>query len=154
MADTNEIVAETLGTPYHIGLLVPDIEAAQRTLGLALGIRWAESYSVELKGYRGRMAFSLEEPYLELCEGTAGSPWQSKGGGIAIHHLGYWTDDFDKDARRLEAAGLVNEWDGMAEGLGRNAAYFRLPEGGGLIELVDSKRKAWLDNLVSSSRSS
>jgi catechol 2,3-dioxygenase-like lactoylglutathione lyase family enzyme len=154
MADADTTVADTLGAPYHIGMLVSDLDAARQTLGTALGIRWTEIYTVELNGYGARIAFSLDEPYLELCEGTPGSPWKSKGDGIELHHLGYWTSDFDRDAKRLEAAGLVNEWDGQSEGLGRKVAYYRLPNGGGLIELVDIARKEWLENLIQTARSS
>ena len=151
MADQSGIV-ESLGTPYHIGLLVPNLEQAMATLGIALGITWTETYSVQVKDYGVRIVFSTQEPYLELCEGTDGSPWKCSSAGIELHHLGYWTDDYDKDAARLEKAGLAIEWNGSAEGLGRKVGYYRLPNEGGLIELVESTRKEWLDNLVRSAQ--
>lgn len=136
------------GAPYHVGLTVPNLEEAMDLLGHAVGTRWTEIQALELPdGESLRYAFSFSgPPYIELCEGTSGTPWANED-GIRFHHMAYWTSDFNSDAEQMNSAGAVEEWN--AEVVGRRAAYFRLP-GGDLLELVDVSRRPDFERLIAS----
>ena len=66
-----------------------------------------------------------------------------------LHHIGYWTEDFDRDSAQMVEAGLDRVWD--ATGSGSKAAYFRAAKGS-LLELVDISRRAVLLERIEASR--
>lgn len=100
---------------YHVGIVVPDLEAAMEELGTALGLSWPSPQS-RTRTFRGpagcfgaelRFVFSRQgPPYLELIEGVAGTPWEP---GTGIHHIGIWVDDLEDAATRLAEAGAPIE---------------------------------------------
>lgn len=138
-------VLDALGAPYHIGMVVPDIASAVSTLSVVLGTDFTEPQHVEFDEFALEYVFSLDGPsYLELCEGTAGSPWYAAQ-GIQVHHLGFWSEDHEADAERLVRAGLIEEW--VINGSGRKATYLRVPDGF-LVELVDASRRPAFEMLM------
>jgi catechol 2,3-dioxygenase-like lactoylglutathione lyase family enzyme len=145
-----DVTVDIAGAPYHIGLAVPDLTEARRVLGAATGATWTDEQFVRFPDFEFRYVFSVTgPPYLELCEGGPGSPWYCPGEGISLHHLGYWTEDFEADSERMIQAGLAREWD--ARSGGRKAAYFRA-ENGSLLELVDVSRRPPLIELIGAAR--
>ena len=139
------------GAPYHIGLSVSDLMQARETLGMTFGAQWTAEQCVQFPDYDFRYVFSLTgPPYLELCQGAPGSPFYRPEGGITLHHLGYWTDDFEADAQRMLGAGLQQEWEMMSGGR-RLAAHFRAADGL-VCELIDISRRAPFLELIRSAR--
>lgn len=90
------------GQMFHVGHLVPDIEAAMDQLGSALGLTWTQVVVREDQrvwtpehGQRWvplKFAYSMEGPQrLELLEGVPDTPWWA--GDLANrHHVGVWAD--------------------------------------------------------------
>lgn len=127
---------------YHVGLVVPDIDAAARRLTAAHGYTWTTpiSATMEISTADGdievplRFVYSMQAPHLELVEEVPGTPWTAPT-GAAAHHLGYWVDDLAAAAAQLEAAGYVLEARPSGEQLVA-FAYYTDPFGVRL-ELVD-----------------
>ena len=131
---------------FHVGVRVPDLEAAMATLGAGLGVTWAHvvereqpvwtpqdgAHSVPL-----RFTYSCEGPqHIELLQGTPGSVWD--GDDLpGVHHLGVWVDDVAQETERLVAAGWTLELAQVHpdEGYG-SMTYVRSPDGGFLLEPV------------------
>jgi hypothetical protein len=135
---------------YHMGFVVPDLEAGMDEMGRAAGLRWAsmQDTTLPLVGPDGpfdlhiRFTYSIDFPHIELIESIPGSLWEGAP-GHAAHHLGYWTDDVAAASKRLEtelgAPRLVTY--ATASGEPKGFAYHRLPSGM-LIEVVDRARAA------------
>jgi hypothetical protein len=124
---------------FHVGYVVPDLEAAMAELTTAMGVPWQEvrdrssPYDDRL---RWRMAYTSGPlPWIELVEGQTGTPWHSPRGPM-LHHVGAFTYDLDAGIRRFEAAGGRIEVDGR--GISGRWAYFRIPASGALIELIEA----------------
>src|SRR4051812_49600418 len=107
------------GTPpagldlYHVGLVVPDVQAAMQRYSEALGFTWSpvgdSSFDVLVDGRRtaARVAatYSMEgPPYLELVEELSGGIWAI--GALGLQHVGFWVDDLEGAITRFDAAGL------------------------------------------------
>lgn len=128
---------------YHIGLVVPDIDAAMDHLGRTLGLHWAKlqhtDMGVTIDGERVTREISFVystdgPPYLELIS-ESGPPWAPHEG---LHHLGFWTDDLPTDLARMLADGYT-----MAA-RGRGFAYLSSPTGT-YVELVDTRSRPAFD---------
>ncbi|WP_084774063.1 VOC family protein [Nonomuraea candida] len=121
--------------PYHIGYVVPDIEAAMRDFTRAAGTAWNPVREGRLGGWDYRIVFSRHgPPYTELIEGPAGSPWEP-GRGARCDHLGFWAAGIDECAGRLAARGWPLDFD--ARPYGRPFTYHRMTGTGVRLELVD-----------------
>lgn len=118
---------------FQVGIVVPDLEAAMDELGEALNLEWGEIIINRVLDWDVRLVFSTATPYIELVEGPVGSPWDATA-GPRLDHLGYWADDPDAEALRLEARGWQTELDGRV--LGRSVYYQRDPRSGLRIEMV------------------
>lgn len=124
---------------FHVGLRVPDLDAAMAELTSAMSATWAPVMQRENAAWvpgRGhvkvqlRYTYSCEGPvHLELLEGEAGSIWNGDD-RQGLHHLGVWTDDVAGMTEALIAAGGTLELAGEApeDGYGR-FTYVRTPQG-------------------------
>ncbi|MEZ0365928.1 VOC family protein [Mycobacterium sp. pUA109] len=127
---------------YHIGFIVPDIEAAARRFSAASGYRWTKpvEYTLAVTTAGGdyevpfRFVYSLQAPHLELVQEVPGTVWTAPA-GAAAHHLGYWVDDIAAAAARLETAGYRLEARPSGDTLS-TFAYYTDPAGV-RIEIVD-----------------
>ena len=98
------------GGYFHVGIVVPDIEAASARLTELLGVSWGpllevEAYEVSDGTDRVvpmTMRYSVEEPRLELIQEVPGSVWECNEHSN-LHHLGIWTGDV-----RAASAGLTS----------------------------------------------
>ena len=98
-------------TFFHVGVVVPDLEAAMAELGPAIGADWSGPLEREVGEWVVRATFAqTAPPYVELIEAVPGSVWEATP-GAPIHHMSYWSDDLDADGVRLEAAGMALELD-------------------------------------------
>jgi hypothetical protein len=106
-----------LGTPCHIGIVVPNLEAAKSRLSGTAGHRWVDTFAGEMPVLLGdqrhrivtRVAWSVEGPcHLELIEAVPETLWSARG-EMYLHHFGYWVQDIDNVSRRLEVTGMPVE---------------------------------------------
>lgn len=103
-----------MGSIWHIGIAVPDLEKGKKELGEVFGLRWrparvrkltladaaGQSYEVEC-----HVVFSLGGPFaVEVWQAIPGTPLDMPQAG-GIHHIGYWVDDIAAEAKRLDALG-------------------------------------------------
>ena len=127
---------------YHVGLVVPDIDAATTRLTAASGYGWTKPIEATLQITAGtveydvpfRFVYSLQAPHLEVIQEVPGTIWTAPP-GTAAHHLGYWVDDLAAVAERLEGAGYQLE----AQPSGAEVPHFAyyVDSTGVRIELVD-----------------
>jgi hypothetical protein len=116
------------------GLLVPDLDAAMKELSAMLGVRWGAPVEAEQGEWKVRVVFCQEgPPWIELIEGSPGSPWDGSA-GPQLDHIGFWSADLLADSERIEANGGTLEVDGREMAGFR---YLRAPASGLRIELLN-----------------
>ena len=103
---------------FHIGIIVPEIEAGMAEIGKRFGVTWPRPPSageVSVRTEAGTAAASVVTvytaegpPYLELLQGVPGTVWEA-GPGSRIHHIGAFVDDLDDEVARLTAEGAQLE---------------------------------------------
>lgn len=106
------------GHLFHIGVLVPDIEAAMDELGAGLGLTWSPLVEREQpvwtpEGGAGRLplrfTYSQAGPqHVELLQGPPGSIWDGAS-NPGVHHAGVWADDVGAEVERLVGLGWTLE---------------------------------------------
>ena len=127
---------------YHVGLVVPDLDAAAASLTAVSGYSWTKPVEATLSVTTTdgdvevpfKFVYSIEAPHLEVIQEVPGTIWSAPATGAA-HHLGYWVDDLGSAARGLEAAGYRLEARPSGDELS-SFAYYLHPTGI-RIELVD-----------------
>ena len=127
---------------YHVGLVVPDIEASAERLSVSVGYEWTQpiEYSVDIITTTGerqlplRFMYSLEAPHIELIAEVPGTPWTATR-TAAAHHLGYFVDDIAAASKHLESAGFDLEAKPAGD-LASSFAYF-IDSAGVRIEIVN-----------------
>ena len=137
--------------PFHIGIVVDDIDVAMAGYGGALGLRWAKVCRAEytyctpdaLVPTHHRYTYSVgQAPHIELIEGAEGSIW-APSTSAGLHHLGYWAEDLPATSAALAAAGSpLGATRGRPGDPPSVFAYHRAPGSPVWIELVDVKLKA------------
>ncbi len=130
---------------FHVGVRVPDLEAAMAALGSGLGCAWAQvverdqalwtpgggQHTVPL-----RFTYSCAGPqHVELLQGAPGSMWYGAD-APGVHHLGVWVDGVAAEVERLVGDGWTLEAAQRSPDEGYGVmAYVRSP-GGVLLEPV------------------
>src|SRR5436190_22033483 len=99
-----------MGSIWHIGIAVPDLEKGKQELGEVFGLRWrpARVRKLTVADAAGRpyavechVAFSLGGPFaVEVWQAIPGTPRDMPEAGGA-HHIGYWVNDLAAEAKRL-----------------------------------------------------
>src|SRR5689334_20313728 len=105
-----------MGSIWHIGIAVPDLDKGQKELGEVFGLRWrpVRVRKLTLTNAAGRpyavechVAFSLGGPFaVEVWQAIPGTPLDMPQAG-GVHHIGYWVDDLAAEAKRLDALGYA-----------------------------------------------
>jgi lactoylglutathione lyase len=134
---------------FHIGIRVPDIDAAMDQLGASLNVTWAEARDVAeqalwtpetgLSHHHLRYTYSAEGPqHLELLQGPAGSIWDGNDAPGA-HHIGIWVNDVTAETAALVDSGwtLVGAQRDPGDGEGYGVFSYIAPPTGFIVELVD-----------------
>ena len=94
----------------HVGIVVPDVDAAMEALSAHLGVTWAGVYTPLLRvrsQERGvheishRIAVSAQRPFLEVIQAVPDSPWALPGDRMVLHHVAYFVDDLGVDSSAL-----------------------------------------------------
>jgi hypothetical protein len=98
---------------FHVGFIVPDLDAAMKELQAALGIAWRAPVDamVPLLGPEGVIESNVYSVYsqggppaIELIQSVPGTPLAGNG-GVSFHHLGFWTDRLATSSHDLDAHG-------------------------------------------------
>jgi catechol 2,3-dioxygenase-like lactoylglutathione lyase family enzyme len=132
---------------FHVGLVVPDLEATAAELERALGLTFNAAHESAYGDSRIRVAYANQgPPYYELVQGGSGSQWDPSG-GPRIDHVGYFSHDLDADVAALEASGMPVDIDGRVHGV--PFTYHRAPAAGMRVELIG---EAWRERLMRSIR--
>ena len=134
---------------FHIGVRVPDIDAAMAELGSSMGVTWAELrenpaqtlWTPEhgMQHVQLKYTYSAEGPqHIELLEGPAGSFWDGSDDAGA-HHVGVWVDSVADETAQLIASGwsLVGAHRDPGDGAGYGVFSYVAPPSGLIVELVD-----------------
>lgn len=142
------------GRAYHLGIRVPDIDAAMAEMGRSLGVTWCSVQEREQSVWlpdRGtvsiplRFTYSAEDPmHLELLEGAPGSIWDGRISPGA-HHVGVWSDDVRADTQSLVDAGWTLLMAQAEPTQGYGAFTYVQPPSGLVVELVWSAIKPMFD---------
>ena len=103
-----------MGSNWHLGIAVPDLEEGKEELGEVFGLRWrpARVRKLTLTDAAGRsyevechVVFSLGGPFaVEVWQAIPGTPLDMPQTG-GVHHIGYWVDDLAAEAKRLDTLG-------------------------------------------------
>ncbi len=131
---------------FHVGLSVPDIEAAMDAIGSNLGICWAPMMERTQQVRTGtgetreeHILFTYSSdgpPHVELIQAEPGSVWGVTPAG-GLHHIGAFADDVSV----APGAGLELEFGGGHRESPAGFAYYTSPSGI-RVELVDGSRRA------------
>ena len=139
---------------YHTGLVVDDVDDARAALSELAGYRWGPTVGGDTPVVTPdgeitvpmRIAYSVDEPRLELVQTIPGTIWVPPEAGV--HHLGYWSDDVEADVARLVAHGLSLEVSAPSPEGASLWAYCRGAQGP-RIELVSRSMEPVLRPLMS-----
>lgn len=127
-----------IGETFHVGIRVPDIQAAMADLGRGHGVTWCElqhrqqqiwSPSTGLITTELWFTYSKEGPvHLELLQGQPGTVWDTSVPGL--HHTGVWVDDVAATTQRLVDEGwtLIGAQNSPEKGYGAYS-YVQSPSG-------------------------
>lgn len=132
--------------PYtHVGIVVPDLDRSLAHMRTGLGTEWCDVLQWDMAIWTPegvdditcRFTYSRgPQPRFELLQSVPGTVWEV--GSSTEHHVGYWSTDLRGDGAELESKGwrlvatLADE-PGTPTGFG----YYRHPDGGPVLELVD-----------------
>ncbi|GAA4005272.1 VOC family protein [Streptomyces marokkonensis] len=130
---------------YHFGIAVEDLEASSREITSITGSRWIEPLEFEqLTRFNGvdremrfTVTYSLEAPHHELIQVAPGTPFESPSREGTVHHLGYWTEDFKGDLKRMRELGYQEEVVGLDEHREPWGFAYFVTRSGRRIEIAD-----------------
>jgi catechol 2,3-dioxygenase-like lactoylglutathione lyase family enzyme len=134
---------------FHVGVVVPDIEAARARFTEILGVAWGPMVEAEVhvrdgdgKEHRfpNRLCYSTEQPYIELIQEVPGSVWTCNEHSN-LHHIGFYSDAVFDESGRLTSAQCALEYLRVTDNPLAAFAYHRDPLGV-RIELVSSAMQA------------
>ena len=132
---------------FHVGIVVPDLDAAKAHLGELLGLTWGNLSEVPATDVRDgdgaefqvdiRCVYSREQPYIELIQEQPGTIWECNEHSN-LHHIGLWSDTIVDDSVVLGARRCPLALGGRDGAIAPHQwCYHRDPLGFNL-ELIDS----------------
>jgi hypothetical protein len=126
------------GDLFHLGVVVPDLEAALDGLGGLLGLTWTAVVETpcrqqrpdRVEEYVMRVAYSMgAAPHLEVIEAIPDSLFALQPDRNRLHHFGVWVDDVAAESARLEAAGMPRVSALLRDGGPPEIAFHARPDG-------------------------
>jgi hypothetical protein len=141
----------TVGSHYHVGIIVAGVRAARDRLSERLGVTWGPIMHLDAADYRdaqgadlvlpATLCYSVGEPCLELIEEIPGTVW-SRNEHSNLHHIGFWSDDLVGESRSLSDIGCPLQLSGRGRnGAPASFAYHHDRELGIRVELVDARMR-------------
>src|SRR4051794_41170648 len=142
-------------TFFHVGIVVPDLDAALERYASLLGIPFTPVQDVYVprlddgvrsEPIRLRIAYSTgSPPYYELLEATGEGIYGAANAG-GVHHVGIWEADCERRVQELRRLGLQLEATQYTPEGRIIVAYFDPgPLDGTRIEIVDEGRRAMME---------
>jgi hypothetical protein len=130
--------------PYHVGLVVADIDEYMQSMSASLHIEWAriKHTRVSFEAAAGpqeadmRVVHSVGVPHIELVEAVPDSVWQPTP-GHGWHHVAFWSSDLPGDVAELEQNGYWREVCGRRAEVVPSFFAYLVSNTGYRIELVD-----------------
>jgi hypothetical protein len=145
------------GGLYHVGIVVPDLEAGRARFGELLSLTWGPVNVVDpfvVRDGEGndlehvlRMCYSTREPYVELIEAIPGSIWELNEHSN-LHHIGVWADSIPVDSDALHNMGCPLQLAGREGDTSPVHFAYHADEHRVRIELVDIAAKATMDEFM------
>lgn len=145
-----------IGPMFHVGIVVPDLDAGLARLGELLPVRWGPIVENDIPARDGhgndrvlpnRICYSTEPPYLELIQEVPDSPWVCNEHSN-LHHIGFFSDSLVTDARELSAAACPLELlDGHGDASPCAFTYHRDPLGV-RVELVNADLRGAMEQFM------
>ncbi|MEQ8716333.1 MAG: VOC family protein [Acidimicrobiales bacterium] len=134
--------------PFHVGVIVADLEAAMAHYSRATGLTW---HSIQERDVTLRVGddlvdthvifdYSVEGPVqLELIQGLPGTPWDAAVHG-GLDHSGHWSDDLAGDTAAVLSRGWEFLYSGTDDGAMAGFCFFMTPTGQ-RVELLDTSMR-------------
>jgi len=141
---------------YHVGIVVPDLEAAQARFTDLLGVTWGQVMEIDAYPFRdgdgndltlpNKICYSTTAPHLELIQEVPGTVWECNEHSN-LHHIGFWSGSLAAESERLSASLCPLQLCGRGASTGPESfAYHRDPLGV-RIELVDAGLRSMIESL-------
>jgi hypothetical protein len=138
---------------YHVGIVVPDVDAELARLSSLFGYEWTDelrvtvdvAFPTEQREVELVVRYSRATPHLELIQTVPGTLWTPVPDST-LHHLGYWSDDLDADGAELEAAGYSCDGVGLDPAGSAQWSYWSCPDRP-RIELVTREVQPFMEAL-------
>ena len=141
----------SLSEMFHVGVVVPEIEAARARLTDLLDITWGpivDTPALEVRDGSGRdlvvpnrLCYSTAPPYIELVQEQPGTTWVCNPYSN-IHHIGFFSSAVAADSGGLTRVQCPLELAGRGEPPG--FAYHR-DRLGVRLELVDAAMREMME---------
>ena len=141
----------SLGRIHHLGIVVPDLDAAVAQFadlyGIEIRLFDTKPYPCRINGadqvWKTHIGLSVgEPPHLELLRAVPDSVvWDYAPG---IHHVGFTVDDLKSAANALEVAGSPIWMGGVKDGDFPTGATYHHDPFGQVVELLDKATEARL----------
>ncbi len=130
---------------YHVGIVVPDLDAAMAHFTELLGTVWGPVMEgdVEVRDGEGvdrvvpnRICYSTAAPYLELIQEMPGTVWVCNEHSN-LHHIGFFSDDLVTDSGSLTTSQCPLELNGREGSTSPTMFTYHRDPLGVRIEYVD-----------------
>ncbi len=145
------------GSLYHVGIVVPDLDAAQARLSDLLGVTWGPVVDIAALDFRdadgndltlpNKLCYSTSDPHLELVEEVPGSVWVCNEHSN-LHHIGYYTDSLAADSTRLTESVCPLQICGRQGTVAPTQFSYHRDPLGVRIELVDSALREVMETFM------
>lgn len=109
----------TVSPYFHIGILVPDLDAAIERFSDVLGVTFADRVYQDsetfddggvMRNLRLHLTYSIDgPPYYELLEAQGDDGLYSINHGAGLHHVGIWEADCVAKREELYGKGMMHE---------------------------------------------
>ncbi|MGA2836546.1 MAG: VOC family protein [Acidimicrobiales bacterium] len=146
-----------LSPHYHVGIVVPDLAAAQGRLREQLGVVWGPVLDLAAQDLRDgggrdlvlptKLCYSTDGPLLELIEEVPGSVWECNDHSN-LHHIGFWSEDLPADSARLGGSGCPMQLCGRSGGDAPVSFAYHRSDLGVRIEIVDAAMRPTMESML------
>ncbi|MDQ1267240.1 MAG: methylmalonyl-CoA/ethylmalonyl-CoA epimerase [Bacteroidota bacterium] len=124
-------------TLHHIGVLVDDMAEAIRSYTQVFGQSSAsEIHHISSQKVNVCMIRVADNQYIELVEPAAEDSIVKNIKGSSYYHAGYWTEDVETEAQRLENIGFVRLGSFYSEAFDMQQCVFMFSPQMHLFELI------------------
>lgn len=146
----------SLNEYFHVGIVVPDLDAAKARFTELLGTEWGPVLENEIEVRDGdgndlvvpnRICYSTQAPYLELIQEVADTPWVCNEHSN-LHHIGFFSGELVADSGHLRAAACPLElMDGHGDAPPGTFVYHRDPLGV-RVEVVNAAMRPMMEEFM------